>query len=202
MVVQGEASALGSVEVLAGVPTIVEVDLCLVVGIQRSEQSVPCAFFLVFAQLVRLILGVVLLEHLLVHHGVVLGALLHHGRLWLQVWTSVILVLHWRVVSVETCEGETTDEHCNASVSPEVFPGSSCSIDIWPVMDPSLNRADGDSSLRDSSSSANKHGKWPGKCCTNEEVDDPLSPVVVSELSIVFPWNSLWVGHELPWSHG
>ena len=201
VVVGWETSSILSIEVSWGVSALVQVDFGLVVGIQRFEKSEPGSFFLFIASFVTLELGICLLEHLLIDNGIVVGAFFHHSSLWLKIWSSIILILNVRVVSVFISNHTSANHHGQNRVSPEVFKGGSCWIDVWPVMNPSLDWDSSNTSLRNSSSSSNKHSKWPWEPSSNEEVEKPLSSIVVSERSIVFPWDSFRVRHKLSWSH-
>ncbi len=111
MVVGWETTSLSSVEVGRVVSAIVQVDFGLEVGVQGFKQSIPGAFLLFFANLVRFVLGIILLEQLLVCNWVIAGALFDHGGLWLQIWSSVVLVLKRRIVSVCIREHYTCNHH-------------------------------------------------------------------------------------------
>jgi hypothetical protein len=83
MVVGWETTSLASVVVSRVVSAVVQVDLGLVVGIEGLEKSVPWAFLLFLTILVIFVLGVILLEHLLVHNWIIPSPLLDHSSLWL-----------------------------------------------------------------------------------------------------------------------
>lgn len=202
VVVGWETSSILGVKVLGWVSAFVEICFALVVSIQWSEQSIPRIFFVLISNSVSFVLIVVLLLHLLQNDGVIVGGLLDHRCLGLQIWPWVILVLEGRVVSEFIGDQASEENAGETGVPPEILPGGPYWINIWMVVDPPLDWDSGNSTLRDHCSSANKHCKWPGKSSTKQEVDDPLSSVGISKLFVVFPWDSLGAWHELSWSHG
>jgi hypothetical protein len=86
----------------------------------------------------RFVFKVRLLLHLFEEYWVIVSLIIDHSSLWLQVRSSVPLILTGAIVRQVVSSEGTNDNTGEESVSSEEFSISSRWINVWPIVNPSL----------------------------------------------------------------
>ena len=193
----GELACFKGSKVRGMLSTGIVIANSVVVSIQWSEHPVEVALLV----LVKSSSSVVLLfqlckSHLIVDHGLVLD----HGSFLLEIRSGVPAVSELRTVRHALSHDKTTESADIEAVSAEPSLSLAGLLDVGPVLNPSLVRDDGNSTLIPLSSGADHASNGPRE----DSADAEPSPVVDSGLEFhlldVLEWNTLWVGHVLSWS--
>ena len=135
-------------------------------------------------------------EHLLQHHGIILSVFwFNHCWELLEIWSSVPIVLKRSWVCAVVGESEASNAHDIDRISTEKSKSCSHRMNIWPLINPSLNRNNWYSSLAVLSSSAHKDGYRPCHSSADAEVPEPLRSPLMMQLLLVLVGPPLWSSH-------